>query len=264
MTANRQTGMRVITLSNQKGGSGKTTTAVCLAAALAERQRRVLVVDLDAQANATKWLGTDPRALGPQDGTFGVLTSSTSLAGTIRETASGVDLAPASPYLVGAEKALASDPAPQFILRSALEQLRRERSYDYVLVDCPGALGTVTVGALTAADGVLVPVPAQVLSLEGLAQLLQTIQTVRDRLNPSLVIAGILICRFDARTRLASDVAEAIRQRFAGETLQTVIRENVKLAEAPGFAQPITQYAPQSAGAEDYRTLAGEIEARNA
>ena len=248
--------MRTLALSNQKGGTAKTTTTVCLAASLAERGHRVLVLDLDAQANATRWLGADSAELSIYD----VLTGGTDIREAICPVESGLHLVPSSPYMVGAEKALVADPAPQFILRGALEDL--SDSYDICLIDCPGALGTVTVNALTAADGVLVPVPAQILSLEGLAQLLETVRAVKKRLNPPLTIAGIIICRLDGRTRLAREVIEALEERFPGQVLATRIRENVRLAEAPSFRQPITTYAPSSRGAEDYRALAEEIEAR--
>ena len=252
--------MHTLAVSNQKGGTAKTTTAVCLAASLAEQGRRVLVIDLDAQANATRWLG----AGNGEAGIYDVLTGGTDLQETILTIIDGLDLVPSSPYMVGAEKALSADPAPQFILRGALEELAGGAGppYDVCLIDCPGALGTVTVNALTAADGVLIPVPAQTLSLEGLAQLLQTVQTVRERLNPNLDIAGILVCRLDNRTRLAGEVVEALEERFPGQVLKTRIRENVRLAEAPSFKQPITAYDPGSRGAEDYRNLAEEIAAR--
>lgn len=252
--------MHSLAVSNQKGGTAKTTTAVCLAASLAEQGQRVLVIDLDAQANATRWLGAGDGEASIYD----VLTGDADLQETILSVMDGLDLVPSSPYMVAAEKALSADPAPQFILRGALERLVRSpgTSYDFCLIDCPGALGTVTVNALTAAAGVLIPVPAQTLSLEGLAQLLQTIATVKERLNPNLDIAGILACRLDSRTRLAGEVVEALEERFPGQVLATRIRENVRLAEAPSFKQPITAYDPGSRGAEDYRNLAEEIVAR--
>ena len=246
--------MYTLAISNQKGGTAKTTTAVCLAAALAELGRRVLLIDLDAQANATRWLGASGDG---EASIYDVLTGGEDLREVIWPVTDGLDLAPSSPYMVGAEKALASDPAPQFILQAALEGLAG--SYDVCLIDCPGALGAVTVNALTAADGVLVPVPAQTLSLEGLAQLLETVRAVRGRLNPRLEIAGILVCRLDSRTRLAGEVVEALEERFPGLLLATRIRENVRLAEAPSFRQPITAYDPSSRGAEDYRALAEEV-----
>ena len=248
--------MYTLAISNQKGGTAKTTTAVCLAAALAELGRRVLLIDLDAQANATRWLGAGGDG---EASIYDVLTGGEDLREAIRPVTDGLDLVPSSPFMVGVEKALASDPAPQFILQGALEGLAG--SYDVCLIDCPGALGAVTVNALTAADGVLVPVPAQTLSLEGLAQLLETVRAVRGRLNPRLEIAGILVCRLDSRTRLAGEVVEALEERFPGLLLATRIRENVRLAEAPSFRQPITAYDPSSRGAEDYRALAEEVAA---
>jgi chromosome partitioning protein len=288
--------MQTLAIANQKGGTGKTTTAVCLAAALAEgdlfseakpsrtdrndTRRRVLVIDLDAQANATRWL-TGRKNL-PEEAAdlFDVLTEEATLAEAVRpSTCDGVDLAPATPHLVGLERALASKPAPQFILEDQLDALRERGEeeggeegtsrethenaahgpYAFCLIDCPGALGTATVNALTAAGGVLVPVPAQVLSLEGLAGLSGTVETIQGRLNERLRVAGVLACRVDERTRLSQEVVEALQDRFPGELLASRIRENVRLAEAPSHGQPITEYAPRSRGAQDYRALAREL-----
>lgn len=262
--------MFILAITNQKGGTGKTTTAVCLAAALAERGRRVLLIDLDSQCNASRWMGGNTEA----SGIFEVLIGGADLESVVQENpngadqtlwkdAAGVDLVASSPHMVGAERALASDPAPQFILRDALKSLNGStRDYDYCLMDCPAALGTVTVNALTAADGVLVPVLPETLSLEGLADLVRTVQTVQSRLNPALRLAGILANRADSRKRITHEVIGALRARFPGETLQTVIRDNVRLSEAPSHRLPITAYDPSSYGAEDYRALADELERR--
>jgi chromosome partitioning protein len=247
--------MRTIAVSNQKGGSGKTTTVVNLAAALGERKSRVLVVDLDSQHNASTWLAVHDGDRGLLD----VFLGKGNLSSLVRQTnVSGVDVVPSSSWLMGAEKALAGEVGAETILRRQVERLPRDR-WDYLLLDCPPALGTVTVNALAAAREVLVPVEAHVMALSGLAQLRTTVEAIRERLNPELEITGILACRVDWRTRHAADVVEELRRQFGKKVFRTVIRENVRLAEAPSFGNPITQYAPDSHGAEDYRALAREL-----
>jgi len=247
--------LRALAIANQKGGSGKTTTAVNLAAALGERERRVLVVDLDPQASATAWLGVKNTG----KGIFSIFVENGDIVNIIYNTDfSGIDVIPSSTWLVGVEKALAGEMGAETILRRNLERLPTDR-WDYVLVDCPPALGILTINALTAVREVLIPVEAHVMALGGLAQLLQTITVVRERLNPDLEISGILACRVDARTRHAQEVVEQLRDRFGNLVYNVVIRENVRLAEAPSFGQPITLYDPRSHGAEDYRALAQEI-----
>ncbi len=234
----------------QKGGSGKTTTTVNLAAALAEKGLRVLIVDVDPQANATTWYAV--RDAGK--GIFACLCENARIDGIITHTAvQGVDIAPSSAWLVGAERALVAET----ILRRRLKKIADR--YDVALIDTPPTLGILTVGALVAADQVLVPVEAHVLALNGLAQLMTTIETVRDRLNEKLELLGIVASRVDARTRHGVEVVEELRKRFPAETCKTVIRENIRLAEAPSFGQPITLYDTKSAGAEDYRALATEV-----
>lgn len=246
--------MRTIAIAMQKGGSGKTTTAVNLAAALAERGQRVLVVDCDPQANASSWLGVADAG----KGIFAALCENEALKPLIHETtAPGVAIIPSSPWLVGAERALASEVGAETILKRKLRPLAG--SYDVALIDTPPTLGVLTVGALVAADNVLIPCEAHVLALNGLAQLLSTIETVKDRLNDKLALMGIVACRVDARTRHGVEIVEELRRRFPGETFRAVIRESVRLAEAPSFGQPITVYDPKGAGAEDYRALAGEV-----
>ncbi len=247
--------MRVLAVVNQKGGSGKTTTAVNLAAGLAERDRRVLVVDLDPQASASSWLGAGDCGRG----LWNMFTGAAPLAELIRATGTdGVAVAPASQWLVGADKMLATAADAETRLRRQLEALPAG-AWDYVLLDCPPTLGILTVNALTAAREVLITVEAHVLPLAGLVQLLKTVEVVRERLNPDLRVSGILACRVDARTRHAREVVEQLRKRFGDLVHQVMIRENIRLAECPSFGQPITRYANRSAGAEDYRRLAGEI-----
>ena len=246
--------MKIVTVAMQKGGSGKTTTAVSLAAGLAELGKRVLVVDVDPQANATSWLGI--RDAGK--GMFACLCDNATIASiTCKTDTAGVSVAPSSTWLVGAERALAVEVGAETILRRRLRPVADE--YDVGLIDTPPTLGLLTIGALVAADEVLVPVEAHVLALNGLAQLLETVRTVQDRLNEGLRLLGIVACRLDARTRHGQEIVDELRKRFPTETLRTAVRENVRLAEAPSFGQPITAYDPRSAGAEDYRALAAEI-----
>jgi chromosome partitioning protein len=247
--------MRLFAITNQKGGSGKTTTAVNLAAALGEKKRRALVIDLDPQCSATSWFGLK----NTEKGIFSVFIENGNVLDLISKTnVTDVDAIPASPWLVGAEKALAGEVGAETILRRQLQHLPQER-WDYLLIDCPPALGILTINALAAVREMLVPVEAHVLALEGLAQLLQTVDVVQERLNPALEISGILACRVDGRTRHAHEVVEHLQGRFGNLVYNTVIRENVRLAECPSFAKPITQYDPRSYGAKDYRALAAEV-----
>jgi len=247
--------MRAIAIVNQKGGSGKTTTAVNLSAALGERDRQVLLIDLDPQASASHWYGI--KDSGP--GLLDVFTANGNLVDLVYQThTAGVDVVPASPWLVGADKMLSGEPGAEAILRSAIQQLPGSR-WDYLIFDCPPALGILTVNALAAAGEVLVPVEAHVMALSGLAQLLQTVDLIRERLNGELEITGILACRVDFRTRHAQDVVEQLRVRFGNLVYNVVIRENVRIAECPSFGQPIMEYGPRSAGAADYRALAEEV-----
>lgn len=250
--------MRTVAITNQKGGAGKTTTAVNLGAALAERGRRVLIVDLDPQASATRWLGGDPESLR----LAAVFTDGKPLAGAVSPTAVvGLDLASGSVALSGLERALAATIGAEQILREAVEALDDD-AWDFVLMDCPPSLGLASVSALIACREVLVPVGARVMELQGLAGLLETIDKVRDRYNPRLVVSAVLACQVDHRTRLGNDVVDVLRKRLGETVLDTVVRENVRLAEAPSHTQPITAYDSHSAGAEDYRAVAAEFEAR--
>jgi len=245
--------MRTIAAINQKGGAGKTTTAVNLAACLGEKRRRVLVIDLDPQANASMWLGV-------RDGGRALLeffTGETELADEILESASeGVSIIPSALSLSGVEKALQGEVGAELLLRQGLTGLT---DFDYIIMDCPPSLGLLTVNALAAAGEVLIPVEAHVLALNGLSALVKTIEVVRERLNDKLEMAGILACRVDMRTNLSKEVVERLRNTFPETTYKSVIHENVRLAEAPSFAKSIIEYAPSSVGAADYRAFAREV-----
>ena len=250
--------MRIIAVTNQKGGSGKTTTAVNLAAALAEAGHTCLVVDLDPQASASRWLG----ASGSGRELFEVLAEGRDLGDVVYETTiSGVDLVPAAESMTGLEKALANEVGAETILRAALRKLPDD--WDYVLIDCPPSLGLLALSALTASQQVLVPVEASVLALQGLAALTRTVERVRDRLNPELALTGIVACRV-RHTNLNREILERLREHFGDAFYEATVRQNVRLAEAPSFSEPITTYDPRSLGAEDYRAVAHEFLRRQA
>jgi chromosome partitioning protein len=212
------------------------------------------MVDLDPQHSATAWFGI--RNAGK--GVLGLFVDQGSMADLIQETGVlGVDLVPSSAWLVGVEKVLAGEVGAETILRRHLEGLTPK--WDYLFIDCPPTLGVLTVNALAAVRELLIPVEAHVMALSGLAQLLQTVEVVKERLNPELQVSGILACRVDARTRHAREVVEKLRDRSGKLVYHTVIRENIRLAECPSFGQPIIQYDTRSSGAADYRALAEEI-----
>lgn len=248
--------MRTIAVSNQKGGVGKTTTAVNLGAALAEAGERVLLLDLDAQASATRWLCGQPG----ESELLEMFTEGRAIETTVLPTkVDGLSVVPGSPALGRLERVMAGEPGAEHVLAQAVAQLA---GWDYVLVDCPPALGLASVSALVACGEVLVPVAARAMEVYGLADLMSSVERVRARLNPQLRVMGVLACQFDARTKLAAEVLGALRRRFGDLVFRTVVRQNVRLAEAPSACLPVTMFAPISAPAVAFRLLAEEVAAR--
>jgi chromosome partitioning protein len=253
---------RVLALANQKGGVGKTTTAVNLGAYLAVGGLRVLLVDIDPQGNATSSLGIDKESCSLS--IYDVLTDGLPLARAAVATAHDrLLLVPSTSVVVGAEAeaALAGLSGREQRLADAVDTLE-PGAYDIVLVDCPPSLGLLTLNALTAADGVLIPIQTEYYALEGLSQLVNTIRRVRAALNPRLEIEGVVLTMFDGRTRLSLQVADEVRRHLDGTVYETVVPRSVRLSEAPSHGLPIALYAPASRGAVAYRSLAGEVAAR--
>jgi len=251
---------RILAVANQKGGVGKTTTAISLATALAALEKRVLLVDLDPQGNTTGGLGVDKRALSRS--VYGWLLGQESFGETARPTElSYLTLLPSNRELVGAEVELVGAERREFLLADRLAARRAE--YDYIFVDCPPSLGLLTINALTAADGVLVPVQCEYFALEGVSELLATIDRVRESLNPRLALAGVVATMWDERTNLSRQVLEEIRRHFGEKVFRSPVPRNVRLAEAPSFGKPILLYDVKSKGAEAYLSIARELLGRD-
>ncbi len=251
---------RIIAIANQKGGVGKTTTAINLGAALAVAEKRTLVVDIDPQGNATSGLGIEDRESLPT--VYDVLVEGRPVSESVVEGIHfpHLDVVPSTRDLVGAEIELVERPQRERILRAALDRVRDD--YDYILVDCPPSLGLLTLNTLTAADSVLIPIQCEFYALEGLSQLLNTVRLVQRGLNPPLEIEGVLLTMFDRRLNLSKQVADEAREYFGAKVYQSAIPRNVRLAEAPSFGQPIVLYDVGSAGAQAYLALARELLSR--
>ena len=247
---------RILAVANQKGGVGKTTTVINLGACLAEAGKRVLVIDLDPQGNTTSGFGVDKEAA--ENNIYDILLGEASFDEAVqREVYPKLDLVASDVELSGAEIELINREHKEYILRDALAPVRDK--YDFILIDCPPALSMLTVNALTTADAVLVPIQCEYYALEGLSQLMYTINLVKERLNPELTIDGIVFTMFDGRNNLSLQVVRNVRDNLQEHVYKTLIPRNVRLAEAPSYGMPICAYEPKSTGAESYRMLAKEV-----
>lgn len=250
---------KIVALANQKGGVGKTTTSINLAASLAVLEKRILLVDADPQANSTSGLGFEPNA----NNTYSLLTGQADIENSILQSADmpSLHIIPSNINLVGAETELAGMDNGQFRLRELLGAVRDR--YDYILIDCSPSLGMITLNALTAADSVMIPVQCEYFALEGLGKLLNTIKMVKERLNPALEIEGFLLTMYDSRLRLANQVVGEVREHFAGLVFDTIIQRNTRLSESPSYGKPVIIYDAASSGSINYLNLAKEFLSKN-
>lgn len=259
----RGTSPKVIAIANQKGGVGKTTTTINLATALAAIGKEVVILDLDPQGNASTGLGVPPADR--KQTTYDVLVGEQPLERALVETiVPGLMLAPSDPDLSGAELELASAPRRSYRLRHAIDRLRKRLSdsghhCDYILIDCPPSLNLLTVNALTSADSVIVPLQCEFFALEGLSQLMRTIELVKGNLNPKLVVQGVVLTMHDSRNNLSGQVEEDVRSHFGDTVYRTIIPRNVRVSEAPSFGKPVLLYDLQCAGSQAYAALAKEV-----
>lgn len=248
---------KAIAIFNQKGGVGKTTTNINLAACLAIKGKKVLVLDIDPQGNTTSGLGIDKRNL--EYSTYDLLTEDDidTKKAILNTSTKGLDIIPASVSLAGAEVELVSVKGREKKLKNALAKVKKD--YDYIFIDCPPSLGLLTINSLTAVDSVLIPIQCEFYALEGVAQLMSTIDIVKKNLNSKLKIEGVILSMFDGRTNLSIQVVEEVKKYFKEKVYTTVIPRNVRLAEAPSYGLPIAEYDPKSSGAEAYREFAEEF-----
>lgn len=248
---------RIIAIANQKGGVGKTTTSINLSACLAELGKKVLVIDLDPQGNTTSGFGIDKEEM--DNTVYELMLGECSIRESMTqvENIEHLSLIPSNVNLAGAEIELLGINEKEYILKNAVDYIRDD--YDFIIIDCPPSLNMLTVNAMTTADSILVPIQCEYYALEGISQLIHTIDLVQERLNPNLKIDGVVFTMYDARTNLSSDVVDTVKENLNATVYQTIIPRNVRLAEAPSHGLPINLYDAKSSGAESYRNLAREI-----
>lgn len=247
---------RTIAIANQKGGVGKTTTAINLSACLAEKGEKVLAVDMDPQGNMTSGLGVDKDSV--ENTIYNLIIGESKMEEVlIKDVLENLDIIPTNIDLSGAEIELLDVEEKEYIVRNEIDKIKD--NYDFIIIDCPPSLSMLTINAMTTADSVLVPIQCEYYALEGLSQLIHTVELVRDRLNPKLTIEGVVFTMYDARTNLSLQVVENVKDNLEQTIYKTIIPRNIRLAEAPSYGIPINKYDPKSAGAESYLRLADEV-----
>ena len=247
---------RTIAIANQKGGVGKTTTGINLSACLAEKGKKVLAVDMDPQGNMTSGLGVDKDSV--ENTIYNLIIGESKMEEVlIKDVLENLDIIPTNIDLSGAEIELLDVEEKEYIVRNEIDKIKD--NYDFIIIDCPPSLSMLTINAMTTADSVLVPIQCEYYALEGLSQLIHTVELVRDRLNPKLTIEGVVFTMYDARTNLSLQVVENVKDNLEQTIYKTIIPRNIRLAEAPSYGIPINKYDPKSAGAESYLRLADEV-----
>lgn len=247
---------RIIAIANQKGGVGKTTTAINLSACLAEKGKKVLAIDMDPQGNMTSGLGVDKDSV--EKTVYGLIIGEAQIEEIIcKEVLENLDVLPTNIDLSAAEIELIGIENKEYIIKNEVEKVKE--NYDFIIIDCPPSLSMLTINAMTTADSVLVPIQCEYYALEGLSQLIHTIELVKERLNSNLEIEGVVFTMYDARTNLSLQVVENVKDNLNQNIYKTIIPRNIRLAEAPSYGMPINQYDPKSSGAESYRLLADEV-----
>ena len=247
---------RIIAIANQKGGVGKTTTAINLSACLADKGKKVLAVDMDPQGNMTSGLGLDKESI--EKTVYDMIIGESDIEEVLqKEAMENLDVLPTNIDLSAAEIELIDVENKEFIVRNSIQKIRD--NYDFLIIDCPPSLSMLTINAMTTADSVLVPIQCEYYALEGLSQLIHTVELVKDRLNPDLEIEGVVFTMYDARTNLSLQVVENVKDNLQQNIYKTIIPRNIRLAEAPSYGMPINQYDPKSAGSESYMRLADEV-----